>query len=89
MLLIQIPGNRSFVRSMGSERESAAIVSALVGLGQGLGLMVTAEGIDDGAQEEALLANGCQQGQGHHFGQAVAAENTAAFFSSDTAIQSA
>ena len=39
--------DRSFVESMGRDKDSAAIVRALVGLGAGLGLEVTAEGVDD------------------------------------------
>jgi EAL domain-containing protein (putative c-di-GMP-specific phosphodiesterase class I) len=72
--------DRSFVLNMGSERESAEIVNALVGLGHGLGLTITAEGIEEGAQEAKLLTQGCEQGQGYLFGRAVPAEQTAAFF---------
>jgi EAL domain-containing protein (putative c-di-GMP-specific phosphodiesterase class I) len=65
---------------MGEEHESAEIVSALVGLGRGLGLTITAEGVEKDDQESKLLANGCQQGQGLAFGKAVPAEQTQIFF---------
>jgi len=70
--------DRSFVENMGSEAESAAIVRALTGLGNGLGLVVTAEGIEQAGQRDVLLRQGCQQGQGFLFSRAVPAEGTAA-----------
>lgn len=70
--------DRSFVSSMRSEHESAEIVSALVGLGHGLGLTIVAEGIEEGEQEADLLARGCQQGQGFLFSEAIPASETAA-----------
>jgi EAL domain-containing protein (putative c-di-GMP-specific phosphodiesterase class I) len=72
--------DKSFVERMGRERESAEIVSALVGLGRGLGLTVTAEGIEGKEQNAALLAQGCDQGQGFLFSEAVPAHATRAFF---------
>ena len=68
--------DRSFVQNMAIERESAAIVSALLGLGQGLGLTVVAEGIETPEQETALAEQGCQEGQGFLFSQAVSAERS-------------
>jgi predicted signal transduction protein with EAL and GGDEF domain len=38
--------DRSFIHAMASERASAGIVSALVGLGHGLGMTIAADGID-------------------------------------------
>ncbi|NNM71366.1 putative bifunctional diguanylate cyclase/phosphodiesterase [Enterovirga aerilata] len=72
--LDKIKIDRSFVSSMAHEHESAEIVSALVGLGHGLGLTITAEGVEGSEQEADLLARGCQQGQGYLFSQAVSAE---------------
>ncbi len=78
--LDKIKIDRGFIESMVSQQESAAIVSALVGLGSGLGLTVAAEGIDQTQQRASLLGSGCSQGQGHLFGTAVAADATALFF---------
>lgn len=78
--LDKIKIDRSFIGRMSSEKESTAIVNALIGLGDGLGLTVAAEGIDTAQQQALLLRTGCQQGQGHLYGDAVAAEATAAFF---------
>jgi diguanylate cyclase (GGDEF)-like protein len=68
--------DRSFVQNMGVERESAEIVSALLGLGKGLGLTVVAEGVESRNQEVALVQQGCQEGQGILFGEAVSAESS-------------
>jgi EAL domain-containing protein (putative c-di-GMP-specific phosphodiesterase class I) len=77
--LDKIKIDRSFIESLGSQ-ESAEIVSALVGLGHGLGLTVTAEGVENTEQRVSLLTTGCEQGQGFLFSSAVPAEQTKGFF---------
>ncbi|MGH6656126.1 MAG: putative bifunctional diguanylate cyclase/phosphodiesterase [Actinocrinis sp.] len=47
------------------------IVGALVSLAHGLGMTVTAEGIEDGEQTARLSALGCDAGQGWYFARAV------------------
>jgi diguanylate cyclase (GGDEF)-like protein len=81
--------DRSFVESMDSEAESAAIVRALTGLGHGLGLVITAEGIEQSDQREALIKQGCQQGQGFLFSRAVPVDETLALFRPTRAVNSA
>jgi diguanylate cyclase (GGDEF)-like protein len=54
--LDKIKIDRSFIESMHSTESSAQIVNALVGLGVGLGLAVTADGIDSNAVELAHVA---------------------------------
>jgi diguanylate cyclase (GGDEF)-like protein len=87
--LDKIKIDRSFIRAMGTEAESAAIVRALTGLGNGLGLTITAEGIEGREECETLLQQGCQQGQGFLFSKAVPAAETAAFFAADNRLRSA
>lgn len=62
--LDKIKIDRSFVQSMATDAESASIVNALAGLGRGLGLAVSAEGVEGVAQESLLLSSGCDVGQG-------------------------
>jgi diguanylate cyclase (GGDEF)-like protein len=81
--LDKIKIDRSFVHAMNSEAESAAIVRALSGLGNGLGVTMVAEGIEAGDERDTLLRQGCQQGQGFLFSAAVPAEQTQAFFAED------
>jgi PAS domain S-box-containing protein len=66
--------DRSFVGSMTERRESRKIVSAVVGLGQSLGLATIAEGVETEEQAEMLLLLGCEMGQGWLFGKPVSAE---------------
>ena len=66
--------DRSFVGSMTDRRESRKIVSAVVGLGQSLGLATIAEGVETEEQAEMLLLLGCEMGQGWLFGRPVPAE---------------
>ncbi|WP_348268070.1 EAL domain-containing protein [Edaphobacter paludis] len=66
--------DRSFVSSMAERRQSRKIVSAVVGLGQSLGLTTVAEGVETEEQAEMLLLLGCEMGQGWLFGKPVPAE---------------
>lgn len=61
--------DRSFVSSMLENAESAAIVSAIAGLGASLDVPITAEGIEDDKIIGKLKALGCTKGQGWYFGQ--------------------
>ena len=61
--------DRSFVSSMLDNAESAAIVSAIAGLGASLDVPITAEGIEDDQIIDKLRALGCTKGQGWYFGQ--------------------
>jgi predicted signal transduction protein with EAL and GGDEF domain len=65
--------DRSFIETMTSEPESSDLVQAMLGLGHGLGMMVTAEGIEKPDQLAALLSQGCEEGQGLLFGKAIPA----------------
>lgn len=60
--------DRSFVASMETP-DSAAIVSAILGLGETLNLSVTAEGIEDSVAESRLTTLGCARGQGYLYGR--------------------
>ena len=66
--------DRSFVSSMHENAESAAIVSAIAGLGASLDVPITAEGIEDETHIAKLTALGCSKGQGWHYGQPMTIE---------------
>jgi EAL domain-containing protein (putative c-di-GMP-specific phosphodiesterase class I) len=51
--------DRSFVGSMTERRESRKIVSAVVSVGQSLGLITVADGVETEEQAEMLLLLGC------------------------------
>jgi len=70
--------DRSFVLSIEKAADAAAIVHAVVSLGRGLGMKVTAEGVETADQQLFLRAAGVHSMQGYRFGKAVpAAEITA------------
>ena len=75
--------DRSFVSSMTENRESRKIVSAVVGLGQSLGLATVAEGIETQEQAEMMLWLGCEFGQGYFYGRPVPAHELAASVSTN------
>ncbi len=66
--------DRSFVQSLEDNDESAKIVSAIIGLGQSLGILTTAEGIENTTNSAWLAERGCTFGQGYLFGAPVPAQ---------------
>jgi diguanylate cyclase (GGDEF)-like protein/PAS domain S-box-containing protein len=70
--------DRSFVETMIDRPESETIVRSIVSLAHSLGLRVTAEGIEDIDQLNALTALGCEYGQGYHFSRPLPAGDIAA-----------
>lgn len=67
--------DRSFVAGLNKGGSSSAIVNAIVGLGNNLGLDVVAEGVETQGQHEFLSAIGCRFAQGFLFGRPVSAED--------------
>ena len=65
--------DRSFVLSIEKAADAAAIVHAVVSLGRGLGMKVTAEGVETADQQLFLRAAGVHFMQGYRFGKAVTA----------------
>ena len=61
--------DRSFVADVVTEPATAALVQGLLQLGQGMGLQVIAEGIEDGDQARWLREHGCAMAQGYAFGR--------------------
>jgi len=60
--------DRSFVLSIEKAADAAAIVHAVVSLGRGLGMKVTAEGVETAEQHLFLRAAGVHCMQGYRFG---------------------
>jgi len=78
MYLKRLPANelkidRGFVRDLEQDSDDAAIVSAIVALGQALGLRIVAEGVETDGQQDFLTRLGCDSLQGYLLGQPVPA----------------
>jgi len=61
--------DRSFVMGIPNDCDDAAIITAIVGMAEALGLSVVAEGVETRDQQSFLTALGCQRGQGYLFGR--------------------
>ena len=62
--------DQSFVRDLGANRDAQAIVRSIISLGMGLGVTITAEGVETEAELSCLRAEGCHEGQGYLFSRA-------------------
>ncbi|MEA2909406.1 MAG: hypothetical protein QOJ15_1487, partial [Bradyrhizobium sp.] len=67
--------DRSFVRSIETAADAASIVHAIVSLGRGLGMKVTAEGVETAEQQLFLRAAGVHALQGFRFGKPAPASS--------------
>ncbi len=66
--------DRSFVTDMLQDRDSVAIVRAVLSLAHALGMTTTAEGVETIELAQTLNALGCTQGQGYYFGRPLPAD---------------
>lgn len=57
--------DRSFVAGLGVDTTNTALTDSMITLGHGLGLIVTAEGVEHEGQLDQLRAWGCDQVQGY------------------------
>lgn len=65
--------DRSFVAGLGTNPDDTAIVRALIGLGQSLGIETVAEGIETAFQADFVKTHGCDVGQGFLYSHAISA----------------
>jgi diguanylate cyclase (GGDEF)-like protein/PAS domain S-box-containing protein len=64
---IKIDG--SFIKTVNTNEQAAAIVRAVLGLGKGLGLPVLAEGVETSGELKFLMDEACDEAQGFHLGR--------------------
>jgi len=66
--------DRSFVRDLNEMHQTSPIISAIIGIADGFGLDLVAEGIETEHQMAALQSLGCDTMQGYYFSCPVPAE---------------
>jgi diguanylate cyclase (GGDEF)-like protein/PAS domain S-box-containing protein len=71
--------DQSFVRQINSTDDDTAIVTAVIGMAQSLGLRVVAEGVETVEQLNFLLAHHCDEAQGYYFSRPLHPERFAEF----------
>jgi diguanylate cyclase (GGDEF)-like protein len=79
MYLKRLPANelkidRGFVRDLEQDSDDAAIVSAIVAMGQALNLRIVAEGVETDQQQSFLTRLGCDSLQGYLLGHPLPAQ---------------
>jgi diguanylate cyclase (GGDEF)-like protein len=75
--LSELKIDQAFVRELAPRTQDAAIVRAIVAIGQDLGLSVIAEGVETAAQLDFLFESGCNAVQGYHIGKPMSASDLA------------
>ncbi|MES3008668.1 MAG: EAL domain-containing protein [Pseudomonadota bacterium] len=71
--------DQSFVRDLGKDPEDEAIVSAIIGMANGLGFKTLAEGVETLEQRTFLRDHGCDEVQGYLFSKPVPPEEFVKF----------
>jgi diguanylate cyclase (GGDEF)-like protein len=69
--------DRSFVQGLAGNPDRLHFVRTIMQLGRGLGMTVSAEGVEDPDQLHSLVSEGCTVGQGFLFSEAVPASSVA------------
>jgi diguanylate cyclase (GGDEF)-like protein len=77
--------DRSFVANLGVERESVAVVQAIVKLARALRLEVIAEGVETKEQHNQLIEIGCEEIQGYLYSRPVDAARIDELYNSKAA----
>ncbi|WP_158625940.1 putative bifunctional diguanylate cyclase/phosphodiesterase [Arsenicitalea aurantiaca] len=73
--------DRSFMRDLSKTGGDLAIIKAVIGLGQSLGMSTTAEGVETQEQLDAVREQGCSEVQGFLFSPPLPEGAVAAFLS--------
>ena len=72
--------DQSFVQDLSKRGDSLAIVKAVIGLGQSLGMTTTAEGVETEDQLDLVREQGCSEVQGFLFSPPLPAGAAALLF---------
>jgi EAL domain-containing protein (putative c-di-GMP-specific phosphodiesterase class I) len=75
--------DRTFVRDVPEDGQAATLVSAIIQMAHTLGLTPLAEGVENLAQRQFLIDQGCRYAQGFYFSRPVPAEQIPAYAPGD------
>ncbi len=81
--------DKGFMRKTSTDKEAFTIVKAVIALGKGLGMTITAEGVETEEQFQRLLAEKCDEVQGFLFSPARPATEARRLLASFSGLQSA
>jgi diguanylate cyclase (GGDEF)-like protein/PAS domain S-box-containing protein len=79
----QLKIDQSFIRDMGADEGSEAIVLAILSMSHALGMEVVAEGVETSVQQQFLRLYGCEFFQGYLFGRPMPIEAWAELLARD------
>jgi diguanylate cyclase (GGDEF)-like protein len=65
--------DQSFVRAATPDGQTMAIIHAVITVGQGFGMAITAEGVETAVQEKLLRIIGCTELQGYRYSRPISA----------------
>jgi EAL domain-containing protein (putative c-di-GMP-specific phosphodiesterase class I) len=71
----EIKVDKSFVMRAQNSQESRTVIKSIIDLGHSLGLIVTAEGVEDQATLNYLISLGCDLAQGYFISRPMAGES--------------
>ena len=77
--------DQSFVTDMLANRDSQAIVRAILSLAAALGMQTTAEGIESAELAAELGTLGCTYGQGYLYSEPMSADEALAYWRASSA----
>ncbi|OAK59503.1 diguanylate phosphodiesterase [Variovorax paradoxus] len=78
----QVKIDRSFVQDLQTKEDARAVIDAVIRLAHALGLSVVAEGVENEAQRDILIAMGCDELQGFLFSRPLPAGDLLDWYSS-------
>ena len=71
--------DRSFITDMLDDADRIAVVRAILGLAQALGMTTTAEGVETAELARTLAALGCTAAQGYHYAPGLTTDDALAY----------
>jgi EAL domain-containing protein (putative c-di-GMP-specific phosphodiesterase class I) len=72
--------DQSFVQALSGVSHGRNLATAIIAMGQSLGLELVAEGVEDLDQAKFLLARGCHKAQGYLYGYPMSPDDFRAFY---------